>query len=409
MKFTEQVIKSLPVEAKRYSRSDNGLAVEVLPSGTKSFCFWFKSKKYTIGHWPGLSLKDAREEHIKRLADLADAPAQPSRSLTFHEFVEGPYQARAVPQRKRGEVTMQRLRFVFMTKHPLIADMKLSKVTPEHIDQLKVEMMDGPDGFAPSTAKRELSDLKHVFNKATEWSYLKRSPAEYTSMPKVDRGATKLYLSDAEVKRLDKALDEWQSKSLSFDYGFDAGRPYGRGFFGNPHPLWFYVLVKLLINTGLRKGEAIGLTWGDIDFEENFVTVQGDRAKTGQTRRVPISAKLLEHLTDWYRQAHDEEPTGEGDLEHSEPGYVLIEPDSDEKIFPVNSFRKPWERLRKLAKLDTSFQPHLLRHHFASTLVGRRKVPLHHAMKLLGHADVQTTMRYLSTRDEDLVAAIDLL
>ena len=39
----------------------------------------------------------------------------------------------------------------------------------------------------------------------------------------------------------------------------------------------------------------------------------------------------------------------------------------------------------------------------------RRGVPIPVAKKLIDHADVQTTMRYLSVRDEDVVAAIDLL
>ncbi len=405
MKLTEQTIKDLKPAGTRYTRSENGLAVEVMPSGKKTFCFWFKSKKHTIGRWPDeWSLKDARTEFTRLKVDLQDAPTAISPATTFRDFVEGPYQARAAAQRKRGDLTMQRLRFVYMVKHPLIADMKLNRITAEHIDQLKVEMMAGPDGFAASTAKRELSDLKHVFNKACQWGYLKRSPAEYTSMPKVDRGATKLYLSDSEFTRLEKSLDEWKSKALSFDYGFNTDHTYGRGYFGNPTPLWFYVLVKILINTGLRKGEAITLTWGDIDFEDNRVTVRGDRAKTGQTRIVPISKKLLEDLTDWYHQAHDEELI-DGDPDRP----VLIEPNPDERVFPVDTFRKPWQRLRQMAKLDKTFTPHILRHHFASTLVNRRGVPIPTAQKLLGHSDVQTTMRYLSVRDRDLVEAIDLL
>ncbi|MCR9258695.1 MAG: site-specific integrase [Pseudomonadaceae bacterium] len=423
MKLTESSIKALQPKKQRYTRSDNGLAIEVTPAGTKTFCFWHKGSKHTIGRWPDYSTKEARAEHIKRLADLADAPTERFNKLTFRAFVEGPYKQRGAAQRKRGDITMERLRFVYMTKHPLIAELQLNKITPEHIDQLKIEMLNGPGfksslpedhphnyGFAPSTAKRELSDLKHVFNRAVSWGYLKRSPAADVKMPTVDGGATKLHLSRDEVERLEAALTKWKQTGP-----FKPINAAGRGYYGDLHPQWFYILVRLLMNTGLRRGEALNLTWGDIDLDweterdgelvkQGQITVRGSTAKTGQTRSVSIKSTFIKEMLEWHHEAHSES----SEFGSDETGEVFS-PNPDEPLFPVKSIRKPWERLRQMAKLDKTFTPHLLRHHFASILVTKRKVAIPTVMEILGHRDVQTIMRYLSVREEDMVDAIELL
>ncbi len=215
--------------------------------------------------------------------------------------------------------------------------------------------------------------------------------------PRVDRNATKPHMSDSEVERLGKALEDWRNLGDAFGYGFSDERPAGRGFFGNSLPLWLYVLV----NTSMRKREAMSLQRGYMDFEENPITVQGEKARSAQTRRISISKKLRGEFIDWYKEAHDEEPADDGDA-------VLDEPEPGEKVFPVNSFRKPWVRLREMTSLGDEFTPHLLRHHYALTLVNRG-VSIPQVAAPLRHADLATTQRYLGVRPEDLLETVDLL
>ena len=44
-------------------------------------------------------------------------------------------------------------------------------------------------------------------------------------------------------------------------------------------------LVIVAMNTGMRKGELLSLTWADVNFEREFVTVKAVNAKSGKARR----------------------------------------------------------------------------------------------------------------------------
>ena len=82
--LTELSVQSLKVQEKRYMRADrDGLYIEIVPGG--------KRKKTSIGRWPEMSLKEAREELIqakrsagikcldlavKQIADYVKAPCR---------------------------------------------------------------------------------------------------------------------------------------------------------------------------------------------------------------------------------------------------------------------------------------------------------------------------------------------
>jgi integrase len=51
-------------------------------------------------------------------------------------------------------------------------------------------------------------------------------------------------------------------------------------------------IIITALNTGMRKGEILSLTWDDIDFENNFITVKHTVSKSKKTIRIPISSTL---------------------------------------------------------------------------------------------------------------------
>ena len=67
---------------------------------------------------------------------------------------------------------------------------------------------------------------------------------------------------------------------------------------GDPLP----PLVLLLPNTGLRRGEAFNLTWGDVDLRRGRLTVHGAGAKGGQTRVAPLNAEARAVLFGWKKR-----------------------------------------------------------------------------------------------------------
>lgn len=52
-------------------------------------------------------------------------------------------------------------------------------------------------------------------------------------------------------------------------------------------------LVKLLILTGQRRGEIVGLRWEEIDFDRDLICLPGERTKNGKSHEVPMATTVL--------------------------------------------------------------------------------------------------------------------
>ena len=141
----------------------------------------------------------------------------------------------------------------------------------------------------------------------------------------------------------------------------------------------------------MRRGEVFNLTWADIDLTNKLVTVEGEGAKSGQTRHIPLNKEALETLKGWRKQ-------------HSkEVGFVF----PGKKGERLDNVKKSWDGLLKLAKV-TGFRWHDLRHTFASKLV-MAGVPLNTVRELLGHSDIAMTLRYAHLAPDSKAAAVELI
>jgi integrase len=145
-------------------------------------------------------------------------------------------------------------------------------------------------------------------------------------------------------------------------------------------------LVEFALFTGLRQGEALNLTWDDVDRARGVIRLE--ITKSGYRREVPLSgasdAVLARRLTnDRYAQA-----------------YVFGSQKRD-------TFRTAWEAAVKRAKLD-DFRFHDLRHTFASWLIQRGR-SLKEVQEALGHRTIAMTMRYSHLGPDHLRAAVAVL
>jgi len=379
-KITEQAVREAKPKAKRYTKTADGLTFEVHPSGKKSFYAQYREHgrkhKELLGHYPALSVKEAKKKvlDIQHRLKVEESPVRQT-SLTFRDFIEGDFGEWVVTQRKDGQSTINRLRYQYLAEDSRIADKKLKEVTTYDVELQKSFQI--KKGYADSTVKRNLGDLRRVFTKAVEWGFLRQSPATPVSDPKVDSAKERLYLSDEEMARLESALQEWHHKSY-----FPADAQERKMF-----PAYLLFIVRIALQTGMRRGEILSLRWSDVDRENRMITVRGDVAKSAKTRRLPISDKLAKALWEW-------------------SGLEEERADVDDPVFPVQNFKRTWSRLREMAELDITF--HQLRHHFASSLV-LRGTALHVVKELLGHTSIETTQIYLSVRREDAFEAVNRL
>jgi integrase len=146
-------------------------------------------------------------------------------------------------------------------------------------------------------------------------------------------------------------------------------------------------LFAVLYDTGVRTGEALGLRHADIAAAEREVTVHrrvndnGARAKSATSRTIPVSAELVRLYADYLHGEY-------GDLDSD---YVFVNlwgrPHGHPLAYPA--VYDLVRRLRRRTGID--FDPHWWRHTAATRLL-RDGVRVEIVSKLLGHANITTTL-----------------
>jgi integrase len=159
--------------------------------------------------------------------------------------------------------------------------------------------------------------------------------------------------------------------------------------------------LRLLMLTGARKTEILGLRWAEVDFDRKVLTLPPQRTKAGGKtgiRRIQLSPPGLEILERrrLASPAAVDRPTRK---------------QSAEFVFPatrgeghVVGVRKVFERVCKEAKLE-NLRIHDLRHSFASFAIADG-ASLFLVGKLLGHASARTTERYAHLSGDPLQEAV---
>ena len=179
-------------------------------------------------------------------------------------------------------------------------------------------------------------------------------------------------------------------------------------------------LVTVLLGTGMRIGECLGLTWDDVDFENRMISVNhnlSDRPVGAErkyerhimapkteagTRQIPMVDEVMEAFLLEYQFQKcigfcEEEIDGY-------TGFIFIT--SEHKAYPASTVNAALHRMtdayneteREVAKAENrepliipSFSAHNLRHTFCTRLC-ENETNLKVIQAIMGHADIQTTM-----------------
>lgn len=140
----------------------------------------------------------------------------------------------------------------------------------------------------------------------------------------------------------------------------------------------YRTVALLMYGTGLRISEAIRLEVGDVDAARGVIRVR--RGKGGKSREVMLSEKLLSALRTYWGAARPAMP------------YLFASPKTGRPV-SAETMRRAVRRAREDAGLNKRVTPHMLRHSFATHLLeGGTDVRV--IQHLLGHAGLDTTMRY---------------
>ena len=154
-----------------------------------------------------------------------------------------------------------------------------------------------------------------------------------------------------------------------------------------------HVIFALLLN-GLRAGEVTALKWSDIEQHDGLGTILRVNGKGQKQRLVPATVETELAIASW--QDH---MTRGGTTPASD--YVVS--DYDGSQFTVRQVEHAVYKSAEYAGVE-GMHPHALRHHYATRLV-RAGAGWGHVQKLLGHANISTTMVYVTLDLADLVKA----
>jgi integrase len=134
----------------------------------------------------------------------------------------------------------------------------LEDVTPADLERVKTERL---EHVSAATVNRELAFLKHVYNVAMRDGKTERNPFARIKLLREPSGRVR-YLTDDEEPRLLKALATEEDRQR----------------------------LLVLLQTGLRKSEFLGVRWRDVDFKAGVLTIP--RSKNGERRHVPMTSSV---------------------------------------------------------------------------------------------------------------------
>lgn len=237
---------------------------------------------------------------------------------------------------------------------------KLDHITPKLIVAYKNKRY--TDGVKPATINRELATLKKAFNLARrEWEWCADNPVCRVSMER-ENNTRDRWLTVEEEQRLLQAVSPWLRDVIIF-----------------------------AVNTGMRMGEILALTWAGVDLFRRTVTVF--RSKNGERRTIPVNSVVLEVLT----RKHAMRSRITDVVFHSQA----------ETVLDGSNIRRGLNAALKAAKIQ-DFHFHDLRHTFATRIV-QAGVDLYKVQRLLGHKSPIMTQRYAHHYPESLREGVEAL
>lgn len=140
-------------------------------------------------------------------------------------------------------------------------------------------------------------------------------------------------------------------------------------------------IIHLMLDAGLRRSEIINLKYNNINFSNNYITIQG---KGNKFRTVPLCSKLKKMLSHYLIKFRCCDP--------EDNFYVFAVVGSQERL-SVDAIKQLFVRIKHNTGIDR-VHPHMLRHTFATSyIIGGGNLEFLRIM--LGHTDYETTRKYL--------------
>ena len=275
-RFTDNYIKNLKPKEKRDEKYEGGgFGIFIYPTGSKTWIYRYKidnKKDYIIiGHYPAMSLADAKKKFIDLQVMRRDGinPKQAllreeeSHKNTVKDLVLNWYTNYIERHRKQPLQIKQQIDADII---PTLGDKELHTIQPRDITKVLDKIV---KRGSPVHANKVLSALKQAFNYALSRGELTVNPA--ANIRARDIGGQEKprdrYLTLDEVKTIWLFLDSNK----------------------NAISIQIKNAIKIILLTGVRTGELRLATWKELDFEKSLWTIPAENTKTGMVMRVHLT------------------------------------------------------------------------------------------------------------------------
>lgn len=396
-KITKRTVDALSPknggEAVLWDQEVRGFGIRARIGGAKTYIVHYRAgtgrgaqlRKFTIGKHGSPWTPDLARTEAKRLLGLiasgkdpAESRAAERKTLTVGELCDL-YLAEGTTHKKPSTLKSDHGRILHHIK-PLLGRIRVDKVARADIERILTDVKTGTTAApTPNAGERRpgriatggsgvaaqcVALMSTLMAFAVARGLRSDNPARGVKKPPVRK--MERFLSEGEIARLAVALDAESRRT------------------GNPYPA---AAIKLLLLTGGRRSEILGLQWQHVDFERQCLRLPD--SKTG-AKVMYLNAPALEVLVALPRM-------------ESNP-FVL--PGKREGR-PLVGIVKLWFHIRAVAGLQ-DVRLHDLRHSFASMgVAGGLSLPIIGA--LLGHKHPATTGRYAHLSADPLRAANDVV
>ncbi len=280
---------------------------------------------------------------------------------------------------------LERFADFWISRHA--ANPTLDRISTEdiktYLEHLRMDL-----NYKSTTMSRTIASIRVFFEFCVVQGFVESSPATHIHNPKTPKKLP-VFLIESETKRLLEAPPRSEEDA--------ALSPAGRARRSDYRHLGKrdYAILNVLVFTGVRLRELVGLDLSRIDFESRTIRVIG---KGSKERIIPLNELVVKALHDWLDVRSPAEP--------SDPA---VFPNRFGRRISTRGVENLVEKYVKAAGISKAkISPHKLRHTFA-TLLHMKGVDIVEIQALLGHSSITSTQIYTHVSSAKLKSAVKKL
>ncbi len=397
-KINAQIEKGVPNIDDLWDTKTSGFGIRIGKRGA-TYIYKYKNKRRknqtkTLGKTKDMSVNEARyvlDEFKPTIKSDGLIISKRNKNFTVKDLCTK-YQNEHQVRASTYKVDKSRI-----TRHilPIIGDIRLSDLTTEDVMKLQAAIAtgdkriviaghknpDNPHSYTRVTggtgcAKRVMEMLNAILNFGEAHDLIEKNPMNSKKFEKINHvNKTATYLDEESFTQLGYAIRKAELSKINTKKDTQATN-----------------IIKLLLLTGCRKSELLGLTWDRVNLKQQYFNFAQTKTTDGEQIRVFGSAakRLLEEM-------------------HKTKNSKYLFPSIDKNGQEIH--RQDCGKALKMicasvAGLQDKIHPHSLRHSFA-TQCNELDIPEIQIGGLLGHSNGGVTANYTHNRMKKLIAKAD--